>query len=161
EGGFAGWAARGLIGEVRLEDRLIFGRQRRLLARSGRLMRIVLDATVHAARHGDAAPLALQVRIFGVIERLRADGRQKCRRQGREEGKMPKAHACSPCVLDGCRRQQYRSAGIRHVSTKGHLMKFTLYDVGAEARYADPEVGQGGSAYGPRTRSTQGFGFAS
>src|SRR3989442_14560316 len=60
--------------QIRLPDRLILRGQRRLLPAPGGLVRIVLRAAA------DAHPLALPIRIFAVIERLRAGN---CRAQRR------------------------------------------------------------------------------
>src|SRR5262249_53586234 len=59
--------ALGLVGKARLKQRLIFRRQRRLLAKPQRLARIPLNAI--AAR---PMPLAGPVGIFAFIKGLRA-----------------------------------------------------------------------------------------
>ncbi len=80
-GGVAGLATERLIGHISLEDGLIFRRQRRLLSTTARLVGIELEADEReAGRHGDLAPLALQVGIFRVVECLSGDRRQQCRR---------------------------------------------------------------------------------
>src|SRR5215813_1332741 len=96
DGRITGLATERLTRQVRLENRLIFGRQRRVLPRPGGSVRIVLDTTIGATRHGDTAPFALQVRVFGVVEWPRGDWREKRTRQGRHTDKLPEAHACSP-----------------------------------------------------------------
>jgi hypothetical protein len=70
--------ARPLVGQARLELRLVFGRERRLLAAALRLGRVPLLANA-----GRSAPLTGEVGIFRFIECLGAD-RQHERRGKRD-----------------------------------------------------------------------------
>ncbi len=103
----AGWnAARGRIGRepagglrlgTRLEDGLIFRRQRRLLAGAGRRSRI--PSLILAWLY----PLALPVRKFALVECPRAVDRQaQHRRQRQGTRQAAVTHGRSP-LLDACR----------------------------------------------------------
>ena len=76
----AGPAGREVL-EARLEDGLIFRRQRRLLAEAGGLARIEAGRIAGLG----AAPLALQVGIFRIIPGLRVCNRQTERQRERDE----------------------------------------------------------------------------
>ncbi len=65
-----------LIGKARLEDLLIFRRERRLLPPSPRLGLVERRLSPHA-RNCEAIPLTVQVGIFAVIERPGAADRQQ------------------------------------------------------------------------------------
>ena len=64
-----------LVRHIGLEDRLIFRRERRFLLRTPGLADVVPPGAA------DRQPLALQVRIFRVVEDLRAGARYRQRRQ--------------------------------------------------------------------------------
>jgi hypothetical protein len=65
-------AAGGLIGQTRLEDRLVFGRERRLLGAAGTLGLVPLVADALGL-----APLARQIGILRLVEGPRAGHRHQ------------------------------------------------------------------------------------
>src|SRR5262249_40436700 len=92
EGGIGALPAGRLVGEVGLVDRLVFRRQRGLLAAPRRLAGVPLIADA-----GRPPPLARPVRIFRCIERLRTRGRAD-RRDEERDGPDRASHGCPPVM---------------------------------------------------------------
>jgi hypothetical protein len=79
-GGIVALAAGGLVGEACFENRLVFRRQRRLLAAPDRLGDVPLVDDGNGSVHPRLLPLAGEIRVFRFIECLRRSIRRHERR---------------------------------------------------------------------------------
>ncbi|MGO9469718.1 MAG: SAM-dependent methyltransferase [Isosphaeraceae bacterium] len=83
-GGVVALAAGRLVGEARLENRLVFRRQRRLLAATERLRDVPLVDDGNGSVHPRLLPLAGEIGVFRFVERLRGrtrHGERRCKRE--------------------------------------------------------------------------------
>ena len=146
--------ALGEIGEARLQPLLILGRQRRLLAETPRLGRIIGGLTGHTG-NADADPLALEIGILGVVERRRrrAYGNDSRHRHGRCETSCKHLSSSPPSRL---RRAPKRAWMFLAETDAGEARRRLRLPAAVNGAPASPSADRGGPYTAPPGRKRCG-----